>query len=91
MRKWSSVDKFSQPLYVCSRSAIFNPLSLSPPICPFRVIKGKEKKVDFIFIHQHCCFSLLYNIIRIHSTHLDNVDIVFIDFLNVINSIFGLV
>ena len=89
MRKWSSVDKFSQPLYVCSRSAIFNPLSL-PRHTSISGNKRKRKKADFIFIHQHCCFSLLYNFIRIYSTHLDNVDILFIDFLNVINSIFGL-
>ena len=42
---------------MCS-SAVFDPFSLYT--YKFWVIKGKEKKADYIFIHQHCCLSLLY-------------------------------
>ena len=37
------------------------PPPLTLPIRTFWVPKRKRKEADYIFIHQHCCFSLLYN------------------------------
>ena len=45
---------------VCT-SQLSSTLSLKLPFCTYRVMKGREKKADYIFVHQRCCFSLLYN------------------------------